>query len=71
MRRRAKGSIIDDSKHRRLLYLKTYGDCMTKTLSKGKSTVVQNTAEWKEKGHSCDKRRFRTYFGKAKEPVLG
>ena len=43
---------------------------MTKTLSKSKSNCGSKHGE-QEEGYSCDKRKFRTYFGKAKETVLG
>ena len=43
---------------------------MTKTLSKGKSNYGSKHGDEEAKEYSCDKRRVRTYFGKAKRTVL-
>ena len=43
---------------------------MTKTLSKGKSNYGSKHREEKAERYSYNKRRVRTYFGKAKETVL-
>ena len=50
VRRRERGGIIGSSKHRRLLYLSTYGTWMTKTLSKSKSSCGSKHERVRRKG---------------------
>lgn len=68
-----RGSIIDNSsiKTRATFISKTYGACMTKTLSKSKSTCGSKHGGTRKKGTHVTREGFRTYFGKAKKMVLG